>query len=277
MKIAITGATSGIGWVTLQRILPDAEQVFLLARNKVKAEELLKRLPTEQKDKVIFVPCDLADFSSVNAAANIIQSQTTQLDCLVNNAGGIFDKKQMTKDGVEMSLAANHLGHFLLTNKLIPVLLAAKNPKVINVSSEAHRMAKPDFNDLSVARKSYSPFVTYANVKLFNILFSKSLVDHFGKNGLRSYSLHPGVVKTNFGKEAKGIFSLFWKMAAPFMISAEDGARNSLFLIKSELPEELNGYYFKNQKPVKPSPLGRSHKIREQLWDASEKILAKWL
>lgn len=277
MKIAITGATSGIGWVTLKRIIPDAEQVFLLARNKDKADVLLKSLPSDQLQKVRFVACDLADFDSVIAAAKTIQSQTTHLDCLVNNAGGIFDKKEFTKDGVEMSLAANHLGHFLLTNRLIPLLLAAKNPKVINVSSEAHRMAKPDFGDLNFVKKSYSSFLAYANVKLFNILFSKSLVDRYGKKGLRSYSLHPGVVKTDFGKETKGVFSLFWKMAAPFMISADDGAKNSLFLIKSDFSAEQNGNYFKNQKPKKPSSLARSVKTREQLWEVSEKMLEKWL
>jgi NAD(P)-dependent dehydrogenase (short-subunit alcohol dehydrogenase family) len=277
MKIAITGATSGIGWVTLMKILPHAEQVFLLARNKAKAEELLRVLPSEQSKKVVFVFCDLADFGSVEKAAKTIQSETKHLDCLVNNAGGIFEKKELTNDGVETTLAANHLGHFLLTNKLINTLLAAKNPKVINVSSEAHRMAKPDFNDLNFAHKSYSSFLAYANVKLFNILFSKSLVDRYGKNGLRSYSLHPGVVKTNFGKETKGIFKLFWKMASPFMISADDGAKNSLFLIKSDPAPELNGYYFKNQKPLAPSSLARSQKLREQLWQVSEKMLENWM
>lgn len=275
MNIAITGATSGIGWETLKKVLPEVQQAFLLARNQAKAEKLLDTLPAELSKKVTFVVCDLSDLGSVNNAAETIMSATEHLDCLVSNAGGIFDKKELTNDGIEMSFAANHLGHFLLTNKLIPLLLAAKNPKVINVSSEAHRMAKPDFADLNFEKNSYSSFLAYANVKLFNILFSKSLVDKYGQQGLQSYALHPGVVKTNFAGDTKGIFRLLWKLASPFMISAEDGAKTSVYLIKSEIPNELNGSYFKNRTPAKPSSLARSQKIREKLWTESEKILNK--
>jgi NAD(P)-dependent dehydrogenase (short-subunit alcohol dehydrogenase family) len=210
-------------------------------------------------------------------AAEAIRSETTHLDCLVNNAGGIFDKKALTRDGVEISLSANHLGHFLLTNRLLPTLLAAKNPKVINVSSEAHRMAKPNFQDLNFEKASYNSFLAYANVKLFNILFTKSLVEKFGSKGLKSYSLHPGVVKTNFGKDTKGLFQFLWSFATPFMITAEQGAKNSLFLIKETIAENYNGFYFKKQKPVKPSSLARSSKVREQLWVVSEKMLTDWM
>lgn len=277
MKIAITGATSGIGWETLIKVLPEVNQVFLLARNQAKAEKLLDTIPAELSKKVSFVVCDFSDLDSVKNAAETVVSMTDHLDCLVNNAGGIFDRKELTNDGKEMSFAANHLGHFLLTNKLIPLLLAAKNPKVINVSSEAHRMAKPDFSDLNFEKNSYNSFLAYANVKLYNILFSKSLVDKYGQAGLQSFSLHPGVVRTNFAGETKGFFKFLWKLARPFMISAEDGARTSVYLINSEIPENLNGSYFKNRKPTNPSSLARSQKIREKLWSTSEILLEKWV
>lgn len=277
MKLAITGPTSGIGAVTFQQLTPICEQVFFLARNEAKAKEEISKLPAPEQSKVIFVYTDLADMDSVNKAALEIQKKTDHLDLLINNAGGIFQEKITTKDGFELTLSANHLGHFLLTNKLMPILLKAKNPKVINVSSEAHKAAKVNFEDLNYTNNTYSAFTAYANVKLFNILFTKSLVEKFGKDGLRSYALHPGVVKTNFGNEAGGIFKLFWWIAKPFMIDSQEGAKTSIFLAKSQLPESLNGSYFKKSKTGSTSKTASSKNMREKLWATSEALLEKWI
>jgi retinol dehydrogenase-12 len=277
MNLAITGPTSGIGSVTFQELCPEFDQIFLLARNKTKADQLIANIPKSQKEKVIFIPLDLADMNSVKNTAKILSSKTAQIDVLINNAGGIFPKKEITKDGFELTLAANHLGHFLLTNLLLPLLLKSENPKVINVSSEAHRAAKPNFSDLNYANTGFSSFNAYANVKLFNILFTKALVNKYGDKGLKSYALHPGVVKTNFGKEADGIFKIFWKLASPFMITAKEGAQTSIFLAKSNMPKNQNGYYFKKKKPSTPSGMARSKDLREKLWEISEEMVENWL
>jgi retinol dehydrogenase 12 len=277
MNLAITGPTSGIGTITFQELCPGFDQVFLLARNRTKADQLIANLPKSQQAKVIFIALDLADMNSVKNAAKALSSKTDRIDVLINNAGGIFPKKEITNDGFELTLAANHLGHFLLTNLLLPLLLKSENPKVINVSSEAHRAAKLDFSDLNYANSGYSSFNAYANVKLFNILFTKSLVDKYGDKGLTSYALHPGVVKTNFGKEAGGIFKIFWKMASPFMITAKEGAQTSIFLAKSNMPKNQNGYYFKKKKPLTPSGMARSKDLRRKLWEISEKMVENWL
>lgn len=277
MKIAITGPTSGIGEVTFKKLAASAEQLFLLARNEEKATRLISGLSKPHQEKVIFVPLDLADMDSVKKAAEMIKNHSDFLDLLINNAGGIFDKKHLTKDGFELSLSANHLGHFLLTHHLMDLLLKAENPKVINLSSEAHRAAKVNFEDLNYDQSSYSSFNAYANVKLFNILFTKSLKEKYGAQGLQAYALHPGVVKTNFGKESGGVFKLFWKLATPFMINAEDGAKTTLHLAQTTLPKSYNGYYFKNSKPLTPSSSARSKEMRDKLWSYSEEKLAKWL
>ena len=277
MNLAITGPTSGIGSVTFQELCPEFDQIFLLARSKEKADQLISTLPVDQKEKVIFIPLDLADMNSVKNAAISLLKRTEQLDVLINNAGGIFPKKEMTKDGFELTFSANHLGHFLLTNLLIPILLKSKGPKIINVSSEAHRAAKVDLSNLNYEKSRYSSFNAYANVKLFNILFTKSLIDRFGEKGLTSYALHPGVVNTNFGKEADGIFNIFWKLAKPFMISPKEGAKTTIFLAKSKIPQKQNGFYFKKNKPLVPSGLARSKDLREKLWEKSEEMLKDWL
>ncbi|SIT00998.1 SDR family NAD(P)-dependent oxidoreductase [Belliella pelovolcani] len=277
MNLAITGATSGIGEFTLRNLIPAFEQIFILARNKQKAENLVKDLKTDASQKCIFIYCDLTDMDSVVSAAQELSNHCDQLDVLINNAGGIFKQKEITMDQFETSLSANHLGHFLLTNKLLPLLLNSNVAKIINVSSEAHRAAKVRFSDLNYKENSYSAFGAYANVKLFNILFTKSLVELYGDKGLKSYALHPGVVKTNFGSDTSGIFAFLWKLATPFMISAEDGAKTSIFLAKSKLPENLNGSYFKNSKAVKPSSSASSKSMRQKLWAVSEELLADWL
>lgn len=277
MKLAITGPTSGIGAVAFTKLAPHFNEIFLVARNHEKAKKLIESLEVQDRKKVTFIHCDLTDMESVVSAAKSIKEKTGKLDILINNAGGIFQKKEITKDGFEMGLAANHLGHFLLTHHLMPVLLASPRPKVINVSSEAHRAAKVDFDDLNYSKKKFSSFTTYANVKLFNVLFTKSLADKFGEKGINAYALHPGVVKTNFGKETSGIFGFFWKLATPFMITAEEGAKTTIFLARTKIDVLKNGYYFKKSKPTRPSSDAQSKKMRDRLWLESEKMLAKWL
>lgn len=277
MKLAITGPTSGIGEVAFSKLTPYFNEVFLLARNESKANKLIQSLSSPDQKKVRFIYCDLADMDSVVAAAKSILDKTSTLDVLINNAGGIFQNKEVTKDGFEMGLSTNHLGHFLLTHHLMPVLLNSNGAKVINVSSEGHRAAKVDFDDLNYEKKKFSSFVSYANVKLFNILFTKSLADKYGEKGLNAYALHPGVVKTNFGKETSGVFGIFWKLASPFMITAEEGAKTTIYLAKTKIDSLKNGYYFKKSKPLKPSSEANSKKMRDRLWEESEKMITKWL
>lgn len=277
MKLAITGPTSGIGAITFKKLCHEFSEVFLLARNKSKAEKLIQELPSEQQKKVTFVYLDLADLDSVSKAADTIAQKTNSLDVLVNNAGGIFKKQENTKDDFELTFSANHLGHFLLTKKLLPKLLSSGKGKIINVSSEAHRMAKVDFDDLNYKEKSYSSFTAYANAKLFNILFTKSLVDKYASQGLQAFALHPGVVKTNFASDSDSMFKWIWKLASPFMITAEEGAQTSIYLAKRNMEKTENGKYFKKSKATKSSKTANSERMRNRLWEESEKMIKPWL
>lgn len=276
-NIAITGATSGIGKQALKSLLNDFDQIFLLARNEKKARDIILSFSKKHQEKCHFINIDLTDMASVVKASQIINSKTDSLDILINNAGGIFKQKITTTDGFEMGLSANHLGHFLLTNKLLPLLLKSDVSKVIHVSSEAHRMGNVNFNDLNYETRPFSSFGSYANVKLYNILFSKSLVEKFGSQGLKSYALHPGVVKTNFGQETSGAFSFLWKLASPFMITAEEGAQTTIFLAKNEINDKHNGSYFKKSKPVLASKSANSKIMRDKLWHKSTELLEKWM
>jgi retinol dehydrogenase 12 len=275
MTLAITGPTSGIGEETLKALVNSFDEILVLARNATKAAQLIATFPKSTQSKIRFIQIDLSDLNNVQKASQEILATTDTLDVLINNAGGIFQKKELTVDGLELSFAANHLGHFLLTNNLMPLLLKSKQPKVINVSSEAHRAAAIDFENLASCQKSFSSFTAYANAKLCNILFSKSLVDKYGDKGLASYALHPGVVKTRFGNEAGGMFKFMWKLAEPFMITPAKGASTSIYLASQGISPKLNGYYFKNSKPNTPTSTARSKEMRDKLWNLSEELLAR--
>jgi NAD(P)-dependent dehydrogenase (short-subunit alcohol dehydrogenase family) len=276
MNLAITGPTSGIGAETVKALHEKFDKIFLLARNKSKCQELIDELSTiGGKEKYEIIPTDLSRLDSVVKAAEMLLNKALPIHVLINNAGGIFPERLETKDGLEMTFSVNHLGHFLLTKKLIPLLEKANGAKIINVSSEAHKAAKPDFEDLQL-EKGYKSFPAYANAKLFNILFTKSLAEKFQDKRIYAFSLHPGVVKTNFGNEFSGFLKWMIKLAQPFMIDAKKGAETSVYLALSPNLEKKSGAYFKKSKESKPSKLAESKIYREMLWGRSKEIIEKF-
>lgn len=267
-KIAITGATSGIGLETAKALLKEGNELIFFIRNVEKAEQLLADFPHPHPDKVKLIHCDLSDLQSVQQAGQTLLKQTDSLEVLINNAGGTFNSRKESKDGLEMHFAVNHLGHFLLVQTLLP-LLQKSNTKIINVSSEAHRAGKLNFEDINL-EKTYSPVKAYGNAKLCNIYFTKSLADR----GFTSYALHPGVIDSGFERGLPKGFKWIWKLGKPFMKTPEKGARTSIYLAKEDLPAKLNGRYFMNRKPFRESSLSKSKSEREKLWSVSEKIIA---
>ncbi|WP_194775626.1 SDR family NAD(P)-dependent oxidoreductase [Pararhodonellum marinum] len=276
MVLAITGPTSGIGKETVKGLSAKFDKIFLLVRNEKKGAALVQSISSlDKNDKFKIVYCDLADLSSVRAAAENILKQTDKIDVLINNAGGIFTEKQLSKDKLDLTFSINHLGHFLLTTKLLPLLEKSVDARIINVSSEAHKAAKPKLNDLQM-EQDINGFIAYANAKLYNIWFTKSLQDRYHERGIKSYALHPGVVKSNFGGDATGIFRWAWFLVRPFMISAEKGAETSIFLAKSPSIQQLSGNYFKKSKKCSVSSAAKSKKYRDKLWEVSEALVEQY-
>ena len=177
---------------------------------------------------IYVIKCNTAELQSVREAAEEVKSKVSEINVLINNAGSAFMERKVTKDGLEMTFEVNHLGHFLLTNELMPLLEKGK-ARIINVASEAHRSAKPDFDDL-LMEKAYTGFKAYAISKLFNIYFTKSLVEKYHRTGITAYALHPGVVKTNIWEGVTGILGLFVWVIKLFMITPEKGAETMIYL-----------------------------------------------
>ncbi|PTB91465.1 short-chain dehydrogenase [Marivirga lumbricoides] len=268
-KIAITGATSGIGLETAKALYEKGNELIFLVRNIKKAEGLIKEW--SGGDRVEIIECDLANLQSVRNAARQLLTTYKELDVLINNAGGTFEERKESKEGLELHFAINHMGHFLLVRELYS-FLQKSNTKIINVSSEAHRAGKLDFNNLQLTH-NYSVIKGYGNAKLCNILFTKSLA----KRGFTSYALHPGIIDSGFGDNLSTPFKLLWKLGKPFMKSAREGASTSIYLAQNELPKALNGSYFKNKKPTHSSSDSKNEALQEKLWKYSEEIIAEKL
>ena len=271
----ITGATSGIGKETALALAKKDHALYLLVRNTQKGDRLKDEIMAQTGNKSIFVvKCDLANLQSVREAADELKAKLFAINVLINNAGGIFNQRELSKDGFEITFATNHLGHFALTMALMP-LLEKGHARIINVSSEAHNMGKADFDDLPWEQKSYSAIKAYGNAKLFNIYFTKSLAEKYADKGISSFALHPGLVKTAFGAGMSGFTKLLLWLASPFMISAEEGAQTSIFLATEPGIDAKSCQYFKKKKMAKSSVLSWSEANRNKLWDISKNLVGK--
>ncbi len=273
MNLVLTGSTSGIGWETLLALLPQFDRVFLPVRNQPKAEKLIQSL--KGKEKIVLIPMDLSLMAEVKIGAASLLSQTEEIHVLINNAGGMYPGGKRSEEGIDLSFSTNHLGHFLLVQELLPALLKGK-ARVIQVSSEAHRIASHPGKDFSM-RKPSNTVAAYAKVKLYNILFTNELNLQFASKGLKAYSLHPGAVRTSFGSEAstwaKGLIA-FTKL---FFISPKAGAATTIFLATAPEKSLKNGGYYKNKKLSIPSSLAKDSNLAKALWDFSKKEIGRVL
>jgi NAD(P)-dependent dehydrogenase (short-subunit alcohol dehydrogenase family) len=270
----ITGATSGIGKETALSLARQGHALYLLVRNIQKGDRVKQELVEQTGNKEInVIKCDLADLQSVRDAVAELSGKLFAINILINNAGGIFAERELSKDRFEMTFTSNHLGHFLLTTSLMP-LLQKGQARIINVSSEAHKRGNPQFDDLQW-EQSYNAWKAYGMNKLFNIYFTQSLASKFANTGILAFSLHPGVVSTDFWLRFKGFGKLTTMMLRPFMITAEQGAETSIFLATAPRLDKYNGGYFKKKKIAKTSAIATDTAARDKLWAISEKLISK--
>ncbi len=273
MKILLTGSTSGIGWETFKDLWNEGHDMIIPVRNIKKAEEMLAGFGA--KERVHIYLMDLADLKSVAKTAKEIQGDHEKIDVIINNAGGMYPPEKKSMDEIDLTFSVNHLGHFLLTTRLLNGLKALPS-KVINVSSEAHHIAKVKRDDLGLMR-SNSNITSYANVKLYNILLSNYLKSKYGEKGLNAYSLHPGAVRTNFGSDSGPISKAIIQVTKLFFISPKKGAQTTLHLAKNKDSKLVSGGYYKNQKLVSSSKLSRDKELAKELWNFSQSEIERIL
>src|SRR6202166_5363011 len=280
----VTGATGGLGHETALALAKAGAEVILTGRDDQKGQSAIEKISREVLGaRVSYEPLDLANLASIADFSQRMHSRQS-LDLLINNAGVMaLPRRQTTSDGFEMQFGTNYLGHFVLTARLIPLLRRASGPRVVNVSSLAHRTAFIDFDDLQGAR-IYSPWKAYNQSKLAMLMFALELQrrsDAAGWN-LMSNASHPGWARTDLFANGPGfgLISLASQFAAPlFSQSAESGALPTLFAATSPQAEG-GGYYGPNglyelrgpPAPARIMPQARDKAAAGKLWDVSQQL-----
>ena len=196
-----------------------------------------------------------------------------RIDVLVNNAGGYWDTRHVTVDGLERTFAVNHLAPFLLTNLLLDRLERSAPARVVTVSSNAHTTGRIDFDDLQ-GELSYSGGRAYSQSKLANVLFTYQLAKRMRGSAVTANALHPGVVRTSFGAEDPArIQRLLVPLLRPVMKSPAQGAATSIHLASTPELEQVSGRYFANRRPTRSSPRSYDQAVAARLWEASADLV----
>jgi retinol dehydrogenase-12 len=269
--VLITGATSGIGKAAATALAAMGAEVVVTGRDRGRGEAALAEIRrASDSEKVSLMLADLAVQAEVRKLADSFRERHDRLDVLVNNAGLIQSRHKKTPDGIELTLAVNHLAPFLLTNLLLDLLEKSAPSRVITVSSEARRHAEIDFDDLQSERR-YRAFPVYGMTKKANILFTYELAERLEGTGVVANCVHPGGVNTNFGDDNRSPGILLFRAFKPFMRTPEQGADTVIYLASSPEAAEMNGKYLTDREEVSPAE-PRDAVAQKRLWEVSEAL-----
>jgi NAD(P)-dependent dehydrogenase (short-subunit alcohol dehydrogenase family) len=270
--VVITGATSGIGQVAAEKLAAMGARIVAVARDRARGEAELVRLRNiapRASHKMHYA--DLSVLADMKRVAREIAEAEPRIDVLINNAGALFEKRRLTRDGLEMTFATNHLSYFVLTHGLRDRLLASAPARVVNTSSEAHRGMKLNFDDLQAAKR-YSAFSAYGRSKLCNILFTRHLAFNLAGTGVTANCLHPGFVNTRFADNGTGPLSYFFRIAKKFALTPEQGAETVVFLASSKDVAIVSGEYFEKRRPREPSMEAQNDSSAGRLWEETRRL-----
>ncbi len=279
----VTGANSGLGYVTTRELARHGAHVVMACRNEQKGQEALRAIRAELPDASLELRrVDLGDLESVHHLAEGILSEGLPVDVLVNNAGIMMPPRSLSPQGHESQFAANHLGHFALTGLLLPVIGKGHEPRVVTVSSGLHRRGHIHFDDLTGAKK-YSPVAYYAQSKYANILFGLELDRRLRAAGspISSLMAHPGYASTNLQKTGPtGVLAFLMRFSDRlFAQSMEMGALPQLYAAVA--PQAQSGQYYGPDgageqrgypKVVQPIASAKDPQIARRFWKLSEEL-----
>jgi NAD(P)-dependent dehydrogenase (short-subunit alcohol dehydrogenase family) len=264
----ITGANVGIGRVTAIELAKAGYQVIIAGRSLARTQPIVDEIQALPNSRpALFLPLDLASLSSVRACATAFAALNLPLHLLVNNAG-VAGARGLTLDGFEMTFGVNHLGHFLLTQLLLPHLIAAAPARVVTVSSRAHkRTSGINWEDMRRPTHSTTGIREYANSKLANLLFSAELAKRLKGTQVSTYSLHPGVVDTEIWRALPNWARPLLRLRG--LLSAEEGALTTLHCAL-HAPQSETGLYYADSQAIAPALLGQDAELARALWERSE-------
>lgn len=270
----ITGATSGIGKQTAIALAKMGVKLVITCRDTEKGfmtkNEIFKL--TCNPD-VEVMKCDLASFESIRSFSEKFKSKYDKLHILINNAGTWQTTRQLSEDGIELTLATNVLAPFLLTNLLLDLMKQSSPARIINVASHAHKFAKLDFENLEGLPK-FNNMQVYGQSKIELILITNKLAEMLKGSGVTANSLHPGVVATHLFDNMGGFVK---SIVRTFMISPEKGAKTSVYLSSSTDVAGITGQYFAKSKIYKPTSEATNKENSDRIWQICNNYVKNYL
>ncbi len=266
----VTGATAGIGLVTARELARKGARVILVGRSAERCSRAAEEIRAGTGSGLVeYLTADLSSQAEIRRLADSVLSRADRLDVLVNNAGGIFLKRQESVDGIEMTFALNHLSYFLLSNLLLPLLERSAPARIVSVASDAHKGVSIVIRDIE-GKVRFGGWRAYQQSKLANILFTYELARRLEGKRVTANALHPGFVRTTIFREPGVVGWLLRRAADLIALSPEAGARTSVYLASSPDVAEISGRYFVKEKPVQSSQQSRDTLAAERLWRLSE-------
>lgn len=275
----VTGANTGIGRETARVLSLRGASVTMACRDLEKAEaardEILAADSRIAKDQLEVMRLDLGQLSQVRDFAKAFLETSRPIHLLINNAGVMLPDRRETADGFEVHFGVNHLGHFLLTHLLLERIRASAPARILNVSSDALHFSSltESLEDLNWTKRKFSGWRSYGDSKLMNVLFTNELTRRLAHDGVVSNALHPGIVKTELGRDQPWWMSAVGLLMLPISKSPEQGAATSVYLATNdELGREGAGY-FADCAPGRIHPLSDNAQLANSLWKLSEELV----
>jgi NAD(P)-dependent dehydrogenase (short-subunit alcohol dehydrogenase family) len=271
----ITGGTDGIGKAAAYALALQGARLLVQGRDPDKGARAVAELRSRSGNPAIeLLQADFSSLAEVRRLAAAVMERTPRVDVLVNNAGSIYTKRAVSKDGHEMTFAVNHLAAFLLTHLLLDALKRGAPSRIVTTASNAHLGAKISFDDLLAGRK-YSPMGAYATSKLANVLFTRALAKRLEGTGVTATCVHPGFVRTNFGRnnEVSPLLKPILTLIARFARTPEKGAETVVYLARSPEIQGASGGYYVDCKSAPTSPAAQDDAAAERLWRLSEQLV----
>jgi len=270
--ILITGGTSGIGLHLALALARRQVQLILIGHSPEHAQQARHQLDREVPQAAIDLQVtDLSRLEDVRALAEDIRARYDRLDVLINNSGGLFLRRGETVDGFERTIALNHLSPFLLTHELLPLLRQSTPSRIVITASEAHRGARLHLDDLQL-QQGFNVWTAYAQSKLANVMFTYELARRLRGEPISVNCFHPGLVRTNFGKNnplIRPFMSLgFWLLGR----DPAEAARQALPLVVSDRFQSQSGSYVIDGKPVRSSTISYDETTARRLWEVSQQL-----
>ncbi len=288
----ITGGASGLGQETARAMAAKGAHVIIAARDQSKLDTAAGEIRAGSgSDKVETILCDLASLESVRACAAEAAERFDRIDLLINNAGVMACPFTKTEDGFEMQFGTNHLGHFLLTNLLVPLVEKGNAPRIVNLSSRGHVFADVDHDDPNYENREYEKWAAYGQSKTANIQFSVGLENRLAARGIHSYALHPGGIMTNLGRHMTEQ-DMEWMMArvkenagdGPGLKTIPQGAATTCYTATSDDLAGQGGVYLEDCHIAQVDNESQKDGVRsyaldpdnaERLWQVSEKMVGQ--